>query len=217
MDSEAELPSLEAGDLLLDPLVLVNSIPMPAVITNPRLSDNPIIACNEAFSGLTGYATAELIGRNCRFLAGKDTDPEARARLHEAIANQKPVVVRLLNYRKDGSTFLNALMIAPILGCDGKATYFMGTQLEVEDGIRTLAGDQGTAGELMSQLSPRQREILTYLAAGYLTKQIAFTLGVSESTVKMHRRIVFRKLGAHNAPEAVRIAIEAGLISGHPT
>ena len=64
---------------------------------------------------------------------------------------------------------------------------------------------------LVKQLSPRQREILTQMAAGFRTKQIAYQLSLSEKTVQMHRMLMFKKLATSNAADAVRIAVEAGL------
>lgn len=100
------------------------------IVTNPRLADNPIVLVNDAFCALTGYAREEIIGRNCRFLQGPETHPGAIARLRDAIAARQPVQVGLLNYRKDGSSFLNLVQIQPILGNGGDVVFFVGTQLE---------------------------------------------------------------------------------------
>ena len=69
--------------------------------------DNPIVYASEGFSRYTGYKKEEIEGRNCRFLQGKDTDPADVAKIREGIKKKEPVSVCLLNYRKDGSTFLN--------------------------------------------------------------------------------------------------------------
>ena len=50
---------------------------MPMCLTDPHQHDDPIIFCNQAFEQLTGYNQAEIIGCNCRFLQGKETDPGA--------------------------------------------------------------------------------------------------------------------------------------------
>jgi len=57
--------------------------------------------------GRAGFSKNEVIGRNCRFMQGPDTDPSALDDLRSAIAAQQPVVVELINYRKDGSKFWN--------------------------------------------------------------------------------------------------------------
>jgi PAS domain S-box-containing protein len=53
----------------MSPDEMIQLSPIPAVISDPRQPDNPIIACNEAFLDLTGYSRQEVIGRNCRFSA----------------------------------------------------------------------------------------------------------------------------------------------------
>ena len=69
--------------------------------------DNPIIYASEGFTKYTGYRKEEIEGRNCRFLQGKDTDPADVKKIREGINKKEPVSVCLLNYRKDGSSFLN--------------------------------------------------------------------------------------------------------------
>jgi PAS domain S-box-containing protein len=108
---------------------------MPMVITDPRQKDNPIIFANEAFQTLTGYTRLEVIGKNCRFLQGPETDPEALAVMAAAMAALEPINIDLLNYRKDGSTFWNALYVSPVRGEDGSLHYFVGSQLDVTDRI----------------------------------------------------------------------------------
>ena len=178
------------------------------VITDPRQSDNPIVDCNAAFEALTGYARSEIVGRNCRFLRGADTDAGDSARLRAAILAVRPALVEILNYRKDGSAFRNAVMIAPIFGPEGELAYFMGSQMEVGSGAPNAA--QQDARARVALLSPRQREILGAMAAGRLNKQIAHALGLSERTVKMHRGAVIRALGLRTSAEAIRLAVEAG-------
>jgi PAS domain-containing protein len=82
--------------------LIVNS-PVASVISNPRLQDNPIIACNQAFIDLTGYAENEILGRNCRFLAGPATEPRLSGLIREGVRDKRPVLVEILNYKKDGT------------------------------------------------------------------------------------------------------------------
>jgi PAS domain S-box-containing protein len=117
----------------------IERTPIATVVTDPRLPDNPIIAANRAFLELTGYAMAEVVGRNCRFLAGEETDPAAQSRLRRAIADGRPAMVEVINYRKDASAFCNAVMVAPILDATGEVMLFVGSQMEI--------GDQGRAGD----------------------------------------------------------------------
>jgi PAS domain S-box-containing protein len=72
--------------------------------------DNPIIYASEGFTRYTGYSKEEIEGRNCRFLQGKDSSPVDVKKIRDAIIKKEPVSLCLLNYRKDGSTFLNQVM-----------------------------------------------------------------------------------------------------------
>jgi PAS domain S-box-containing protein len=105
------------------------------VITNPRLPDNPIVFANEAFQHLAGYSGDEIIGRNCRFLQGPDTDREAVSRIRAAVEAEASLNVELLNYRKDGSRFWNALYLSPVKGADGEVQFFFASQLDVTERV----------------------------------------------------------------------------------
>jgi PAS domain S-box-containing protein len=103
------------------------------LITDPGRPDNPIIYANPAFERLTGFARAEVLGCNCRILQGVETDPAAVAELRRAVREGLPCAVELLNYRKDGSTFWNALSVSPVRDADGRLTHFVGVQTDVTE------------------------------------------------------------------------------------
>jgi PAS domain S-box-containing protein len=104
---------------------------MPMVVTDPYRRDNPIVFANQAFLDLTGYRASEVIGRNCRFLQGPETDREVVARLRRAIADRRVVSAEILNYRRDGSAFWNALFVSPLVDRGGRLRYFFSSQLDV--------------------------------------------------------------------------------------
>jgi hypothetical protein len=186
--------------------------PIATVVSDPRQTDNPLIAVNQAFLDLTGYDEEEVIGRNCRFLRGADTETSETEKLRTAIAKRRSTLAELVNYRKDGSKFRNAVMIAPLFDANDEVEYFVGSQIEIavaDDSIAAVRQQQ--AADLVATLSPRQREILRHMAQGYRTKQIAYMLTLSEKTVQMHRMLLFKKLSTSNAADAVRIAVEAGI------
>ncbi len=191
---------------------LIVDSPIASVISNPRLKDNPIIACNASFIELTGYGEDEIVGRNCRFLAGPATEPWLTETIRSGVRKHRPVLVEILNYKRDGTPFRNAVLVAPIFDETGELEFFLGSQVELEaetpipNSSRRMA-----AAMLVKALTSRQREVLEQMAAGYLNKQIAFTLGLSEQTVKMHRALLMQRLGASTTADAIRIAVEAGL------
>lgn len=184
---------------------------MAAVVTDPRSPDNPIVECNEAFIALTGYSRAEIIGRNCRFLRGPGTEPEMTKILRDAIRDSRPAMVEILNYKKGGIPFRNAVMVAPIFDENGMARYFLGSQFEIEGNASGGAEERSSqARGRIEMLSPRQREVLLHMARGRLNKQIAHHLGLTERTVKMHRAALLDALGLRTSADAIRIAVEAG-------
>lgn len=113
----------------------VRATRMPMVITDPAQQDNPIVFCNEAFQNLTGYTRDEIVGRNCRFLQGPDTDPAAVSQVRDAIAQGHDIDIDLLNYRKDGSTFWNALYLSPVRDKEGVIRFFFASQMDVSERI----------------------------------------------------------------------------------
>ncbi|MEO3415386.1 PAS domain-containing protein [Roseovarius sp. CAU 1744] len=104
---------------------------LPICITDPSLPDNPIVFANFAFSALTGYRHDEVIGKNCRFLQGKDTSARSIDAIRNIIESQAVDTVEVLNYRKDGTSFLNALQIGPIYDDNGRLVFFFGSQLDI--------------------------------------------------------------------------------------
>lgn len=192
---------------------MIENSPLAAVVSNPNLPDNPIIECNVPFLTLTGYDRPEVIGRNCRFLKGPATEPWLSEKMRDAIHSQRPVLVEILNYRKDGTSFRNAVMVVPLFDERGELQYYLGSQVEVAKGDGYLNGSiegLSSAKGKVETLTSRQREILIQMADGKLNKQIAFDLGLSERTVKMHRASLFRALGVKTSADAIRIAVEAG-------
>ncbi|MCJ2092569.1 PAS domain-containing protein [Methylobacterium sp. J-072] len=109
----------------------VETTRMPMIVTDPRQPDNPIIFANRAFLAMTGYTPEELVGRNCRFLQGPDTDRETVDQVRAAIAERREFATEILNYRKNGSTFWNALFVSPVYNAAGELVYFFGSQLDV--------------------------------------------------------------------------------------
>jgi PAS domain S-box-containing protein len=195
----------------MEPSELIASSSVAAVVSDARLPDNPIVACNDAFSALTGYSRDEILGRNCRFLAGPETEPWLTEMLRTGIRLRQPVMVEILNYRKNGQRFRNAVMVAPFFDAHGAADYFIGSQIEIaDDALRGNDSRRLAAHRMVERLSPRQREVLVEMARGKLNKQIAHELDLAERTVKMHRTALFRALGVQTMADAIRIAVEAG-------
>ena len=111
--------------------VVGQSIKHGMLITDPAQPDNPITYVNNSIQQMTGYTNEEMIGQNCRFLQGEETDPASTKKIREAIAQEKSVTVTLKNYRKDGSSFWNELTLSPVQDAAGNTVNFVGIQLDV--------------------------------------------------------------------------------------
>lgn len=191
---------------------MIEKSPLASCITDPSFKDNPIVAVNDAFIKLTQFERSEILGRNCRFLAGPKTEPWLTEAIREAVRERRPVLVEILNYKKDGTPFRNAVMVAPIFDDAGELSHFLGTQMEIaEDAAGPTLSSRIQAAEKVRSLSPRQLQVMEGVAKGLRNKQIAYELGLAEKTVKMHRGIAMEKLGLKSSAELVRVAVEAGL------
>ena len=111
----------------------IEASPTGIVLADPRQPDCPLTYVNPAFTAMTGYSSAESVGRNCRFLQGPETDPEPVAGLRENIAAGRAVSVELLNYRKNGTAFWNLLQLSPVLDKAGQLIAFVGVQRDISD------------------------------------------------------------------------------------
>jgi len=192
-------------------VTLISNSPIASVISDPRLPDNPIVACNTAFCELTGYAPEEVVGRNCRFLSGPGTEPWLSEEIRRGVREHHPVLVEILNYKRSGEPFRNAVLVAPIYDEHDELLYFLGSQIEIGvDAPTSTSMRRIRAAELVKKLSLRQSQVLKHVANGLLNKQIAGELGLAEKTVKMHRAILMNRLGLQTTADLIRLAVEAG-------
>nr|QBP39308.1 phototropin-like protein [Avena sativa] len=120
------------------------------VITDPRLPDNPIIFASDSFLELTEYTREEILGRNCRFLQGSETDQTTVDKIREAIREQKEVTVQLINYTKSGKKFWNLFHLQPMWDQKGELQYFIGVQLDGSDHVEPLRNRLSETTELQS-------------------------------------------------------------------
>jgi len=115
--------------LLLD--TTVNGI----TLSDPNKEDNPIIYANAAFEKISGYSSEESIGKNCRFLQGKEKDQANVKKIKEAVAERRPIRTDIINYTKDGKLFYNEISISPIYDKLGDLIYFLGIQHDVTEKV----------------------------------------------------------------------------------
>jgi len=102
-------------------------------VTDPSRLDNPVIYVSKGFTKLTGYDFGEVVGRNCRFLQGPETDEGDVEKIIHAIKKEEECTVNLLNYKKDGTTFRNEFYLAHLRTPKQELAYFIGIQSAVDD------------------------------------------------------------------------------------
>ncbi len=96
------------------------------VISDMRVGDEKVIYVNQAFTQITGYTEADVIGKNCRFLQGEETDYIAVKKIRQAINEKRKLNVELINYKKNGEKFWNNFSLSPIFNTQGELDYFVG-------------------------------------------------------------------------------------------
>jgi diguanylate cyclase (GGDEF)-like protein/PAS domain S-box-containing protein len=115
---------------------LVESSPEGVVLVDALDAERPVIYANRGFESLTGYSSAELLGRNLRFLQADDREQDGRHRLREALGKGESCRVLLRNYRKDGTVFWNEMTVMPLLDSDGRVTHFAGHHRDAGERLR---------------------------------------------------------------------------------
>jgi len=149
-------PDPTAANLKLSELAM-DGAPVGITIADPHEPDEPLIYVNDAFEQLTGYDTYEVLGKNCRFLQGEDTDPETVARIRQAVDNRRPISVEILNYRKNGEPFWNQLNVAPVTNDDGDVTHFLGFQTDITERKEVELRARRQAEQLRADRRARER------------------------------------------------------------
>lgn len=136
MSTAAVAPASDVGAKQLDreDFSLMQSIQNSQqcfIITDPSLHDNPIVYASNDFLTLTGYSQEEVLGRNCRFLQGTETNPDKVAQIRKAISVGEDVNVTIANYTSSGKPFWNQLFIAALRDADNNIVNFIGVIVKV--------------------------------------------------------------------------------------
>ena len=143
----------------------VRATSMAMIVTDPRQPDNPIVFANAAFYQLTGYGREEVLGRNCRFLQGPDTDRASVRAIRAAVDARQDIAVDILNHRKGGEPFWNGLFISPVTNASGEVQFFFASQLDVTDRIEAQRAVASQQEWLEREVARRTDELREALAA----------------------------------------------------
>ncbi|GER25650.1 kinase family protein [Striga asiatica] len=187
------------------------------VITDPRLPDNPIIFASDSFLELTEYSREEILGRNCRFLQGPETDPATVKKIRHAIDTQTEVTVQLINYTKSGKKFWNLFHLQPMRDQKGEVQYFIGVQLDGSQHVEPLHNciPEATATEsakLVKTTAENVDEAVRELPDANTELMIRFNLQKPEDLWKNHSKVVHPKPHRRNSPswDAIRKILDGG-------
>ena len=151
-----------AGELAL------RAIFQGVIITDPEQN---IVSANDAFCTITGYSHAEILGQNCRFLQGADSDPATVAAIASALQIGSEFCGEILNYRKNGTRFWNELTIAPVRDTSGKLTHFVGITRDI------------TERKQLEGRKENERRILKAVARGKPTFEVLEDLVLSDEAM----------------------------------
>ena len=135
----------------------VRATRMPMIITDARLPDNPVVFANSAFCELTGYARHEILGCNCRFLQGPETDRHTVDRIRAAVQAGEKLDIEIRNHRKNGEPFWNRLLMEPVRDGRGAIAYYFASQVDVTLERARLAGLENRNAALGAELAARLR------------------------------------------------------------
>ena len=145
--------------------IAVEQSMLAMALADARRPDLPLVFVNDAFVALTGYPRAEILGRNCRFLQGPETDVQEVAQLRQALTESRTIGVDLVNYRRDGTSFWNALYVSPVRDANGAVTHFISMQHDVSDRYRAARTITAQRDEVERRVAERTAQLEAALAA----------------------------------------------------
>ncbi|MFC5381477.1 SpoIIE family protein phosphatase [Aquipuribacter nitratireducens] len=188
-------------------------------ISDPSKPDNPLVWVNPAFTRTTGYGVDDVLGLNCRFLQGPDTDRAAVNRIREALRAGEPIVETLLNYRKDGTAFWNQVSISPVLDAEGRLVNFVGVQADVTERVlvqeqreRALAAEKrARAGlVLLDRVSDAVIELDAAASMTRLARVLTETIAPWAAVVQLDRSVEVVAASGPGLPELVGVQRRVG-------
>ncbi|ANY07926.1 SpoIIE family protein phosphatase [Pseudonocardia sp. HH130630-07] len=179
--ADSERGDRDRMEFLRDRAVLATE--MSFTISDPQREDGPLAWVNPSFERLTGYPLDEVVGRNCRFLQGPNTDRATVRRIREAVRDRRSITEVLLNYRRDGTAFWNQISISPVHDGDGEIVNFVGVQSDVTE--RVVVEQERRAALADAEAARAQLRLLAEA-----TTQMTGALDVADACTRLARIVV---------------------------
>jgi PAS domain S-box-containing protein len=172
--------------------------------------DQPIVFVNAAFTRITGYSATEAMGRNCRFLQGRDTDRDMVEKMRRAVTAGRAATVTIRNYRKDGKTFWNEVNISPLKDESGRLIHFVGILQDVTNRMRTE--DNLREAKTQAEVANRAKSDFVAKMSHELRTPLNAILGFSE----VMQLEIFGPLGAPQYRDYAKDVHDSGtILLGH--
>lgn len=187
VDRETELAETVA-DLRLKEKAL-DQAPVGLSIADAAAVDDPLVYVNDEFVRMTGYNRGEVLGRNCRFLQGEETDEETVSKIRRGLREEVPVSVELINYRKNGQKFWNGLDIAPLRDETGTVTHYVGFQTDITERKVGERRQEVLNRVLSHNLRNKMNVIMAYLELVERSGNVPSELGKIRTAVQNLQRL----------------------------
>lgn len=177
---------------------LFNMMKTSISIADATQTSMPLIYVNDHFSSLTGYHKDDVLGLNCNFLQGDQKDQKNKEVIKKALNNQEACKVELINFKKDGTRFINLLNLTPIFDNNEKLIYYIGIQVDITDqvehfkfeGVKEISS--GLTHEVNTLLSTLcgNLDILTYDIEDIQDEKIQISMNESLENIRnSHKNI----------------------------
>lgn len=198
----------EQVDELRTKTTVLDRAPFGIVLVDPHQDDMPISYVNDAYCRITGYPREELLGHNGRMLQGPETDRKVLDALRESLGRQEPAEVELVNYRRDGSTFHNRLVLFPSRDEQGRLLHYVGVCHDVTDLKVAEAERQRLLIELQESLKLESVGLTIASIAHDLNTPLGIALTASTHQMQSTQKLVERVRQGEVTPGAVEAMVE---------